>query len=235
MISAILYDETESELNMLMQGMRDAIAYYTDDESRVFKCNTSMELDRIIDSVDLSDLSCIAFDKETGRLTVKRIREKYPQQGMLLIVDGDLSPREYIRPGMLVSSILIRPFLEDEMETVLQEFVKECIPDPDDTEFFILESKDGILQIPYSKILYLEANAKKVYIRLGREEYGYYETLDNLETVLPKEFVRCHRSFIVNKNQIVRFNASESTLILASDFVIPVSRSYRAMIREILK
>ena len=101
--------------------------------------------------------------------------------------------------------------------------------DPGNT-FLGLNSKTSILILIISY-----ENRIKEFIRTKKEEYGYYDTLDNLESVLPDNFVRCHRGFIVNLSKVSKYVGAETMLYLNDGAMIPVSRSYKGAIREALQ
>ena len=235
MISAIVYDEELTELDTITGCLKESIALFSDDDSRIFACANKNEFEKTLERVDINDLSCIQFSENAGFQIVRKIREKYHEQGILIIVDPDLSPREYIRPGMMASSILIRPYRQEEALNVIKEFVRECIPKENAGSFFVIETKEGNIKVPYDNISYFEANSKKVYLRLDKEEFGFYDTLDDLQSRLPKEFIRCHRSIIVNSARIVRFVTGENNLILDGGLSVPVSRSCRNVVLELFR
>ncbi len=236
MISVILYDEQKRELVELKKCLKDVLALKTDDESRVLACSNADELREAMELLDITDVGLVSFEPDNGPVIVKKMREKYPSNAMMLVVDEKISPRYYIRPGMLFSSILLRPYTYEEMASTMKDFIGECIESPiDENEQFVIESKDGITKIPYDRISYFEASVKKVYVRLLKEEYGFYDTLDDLENRLPDYFVRCHRSFIVNMKKVRKYSSSDNELILEDDITAPVSRSYRSIIKEVLK
>ncbi len=237
MISAILFDKEKKELTELTTCVKDALAMITDSDSRVYACEDEAGFLSTIDKIDLSDANCIAFEEGSGQETVKQLRARFPLGSLMLIVDESLSPRQYIRPGILSSSILLRPYTREEMTQTIGEFISDCIKVDTVTndEMFVIESKDGITKIPYESILFFETALKKVYIRLKKEEYGFYDTLDDLSKRLPDHFVRCHRSYIVNQHKIRQFSTSDNILILDGEFTVPVSRSYKDEVREIMK
>ncbi len=70
----------------------------------------------------------------------------------------------------------------------------------------VIENKGERQIIPYTNIMYLESRSKKIYVIVGNKEYSYYDTLDNLENKLGSEFIRCHRSYIVSRYYIKKFN-----------------------------
>lgn len=236
MVTVILYDEQKRELLELKQCLKDTLAMKIDDESRVYACSNTVELRTAMDTLDISDAGLVSFEPDSGSAVTQCLRHKYPSSVMMLVVDESVSPRNYIRPGMLFSSVLIRPYTRDEMQITMREFIDDWVKyDTAGEEVFVIESKDGITKIPYDRISYFEASVKKVYVRLQKEEYGFYDTLDDLTDRLPDRFVRCHRSYIVNMKKVRKYSATDNELILDDDMTVPVSRSYRGVIREILK
>ena len=100
-------------------------------------------------------------------------------------------------------------------------------------ESFLVDTREEKAVVPYSHIYYFEAREKKVFLRTKHTEYAFYSTIDALEKMLPDTFQRCHRSYIVNMQKLVRVVSSENCLELAGQITIPVSRSYRSLLREV--
>ena len=59
-----------------------------------------------------------------------------------------------------------------------------------------------------------------------------YETMEHLTERLPDYFVRCHRSFIVNRQRIRRVMLSKSLIELEQGIQLPLSRSYKPAFKE---
>ena len=85
----------------------------------------------------------------------------------------------------------------------------------------------------HSAIRFFESRDKKIYVNTGNREYAFYDTLDELEQRLPESFARCHRSFIVAKSHIKNIMISRSMIVLDDDSVIPLSRSYKRVFKEL--
>ena len=64
-----------------------------------------------------------------------------------------------------------------------------------------------------------------VNIKTENEEYIVLETLKTLENQLPSNFVRVHRSFILNSDAILSINGK--TVIISSGEEIPIGETYR--------
>ena len=96
----------------------------------------------------------------------------------------------------------------------------------------MIESREGKQYIPLNQIYYVEAREKKIFIRTKQEEYGFYDTIENMEKKLPESFLRCHRSYIVNMSKVTAVKVSQSLIEVQDDLQVPLSRSYKKMVKE---
>lgn len=101
-----------------------------------------------------------------------------------------------------------------------------------------VKCNDGWVPIPYTEVMYLEAKDRKTYVIAQKLVGTHKYTLNEFEFMLPKDdFVRCHRSFIVNVNHIKEiYPDTHSTLILVmkNNTKITVSQSYTSYFRKLL-
>ena len=88
-----------------------------------------------------------------------------------------------------------------------------------------IKNREGTFRIPFEQIYYLEAREKKVFVRTRQEEFGVGETIERLAEQLPENFVRCHRSFVVNEEHITQIRLSENLLYLGKELFVPISRT----------
>lgn len=153
----------------------------------------------------------------------------------MIMANNSISPLEYIKPTIMAASLILRPVTADIIQKEISSFIGYYLADNDNENKFIIETKDTTLRIPYSSIYYFEAKEKKVFVRLQDKEYGYYDTLDNLIEKLPENFIRTHRGFIVNKDRIERLINVENLLALEDGFYVPISRSYKSIVKELIK
>ncbi|MHC0036303.1 LytTR family DNA-binding domain-containing protein [Pseudoneobacillus sp. C159] len=101
-----------------------------------------------------------------------------------------------------------------------------------------VKATDGWIPMPFSEVVYLEAKDKKTYV-YGESLSGTHKhALQEFEYLLPKDnFIRCHRSYIVNVNHIeMIYPDTHSTFVLSMDNGqrVPVSQSYSSYFRKLL-
>ena len=183
----------------------------------------------------LIHLSCYDITEKRNLDYLHHFREHYQKVSLMLIANLSISPMDYIKPDILASELILRPYRTEDLKEKLYSLITSYLGKEDEEEIFVLETKEETLRIPYNQIYYLEALDKKIYIRMKREEKGFYGTLDNLEEKLPETFVRCHRSFIVNWKHVEKMVRSQNLLILMDGIQVPFSRSYKTKLMELVQ
>lgn len=103
----------------------------------------------------------------------------------------------------------------------------------------LIPLQDGFEVINKASIIYCEAddNYSKIYLRNG-EKYMVSKTLKYFEDVLSTEsFVRVHKSFLINANDIVKYYRKGKTgsIKLSNDQFIPVSATKKAALLAYFK
>ncbi|MCH6265134.1 LytTR family DNA-binding domain-containing protein [Neobacillus citreus] len=101
-----------------------------------------------------------------------------------------------------------------------------------------IKSEDGWIPVPFSQVIYLEAKEKKTFVYAEEHSGTHKYSLQEFEFLLPKDnFIRCHRSFLVNVNHIKEIHPdTHSTFILTmkNGDRVQVSQSYSSYFRRLL-
>lgn len=236
MVSMITYDNFVKELDELKWISKDLIAKWSEDYWFVEQFSALNSLREYLDDKPLLDLLLYDVNEEEAIPYLMKLRKDYQKSHIMILADMNISPMEYMKPGIHADSLLLRPWTREQAVSVLQEFILGYIKMVENekrngTDMYIIESKDGTLSIPYDQIYYFEAREKKVYLSTGSEEFGFYYTIDKLADELPDQFVRCHRGFIVNKDKIRKIMLSQNIIYLADGYDVPLSRSYKSVLK----
>lgn len=236
MITSVVYDTDRTELGVLEELFHKEAAYLTADEWNMDFLQKLEELKKILVQQGTIDILCLDITQNSVLQALMKIREQYGETKLLLVADMQISPMEYLRPGIRPDALLLRPTDAEKMEKVLKELFQiymEQTYRKEKTDSFTVETREGRTILPYEKIWYFEAREKKIFVRSGRKEYGFYDTVEHLLEILPDEFIRCHRGFIVNKKKVRKVVLSDNILEMENGESIPVSRTYRAEVKKL--
>lgn len=146
---------------------------------------------------------------------------------------------------------LLKPFNQERFDKALQRWreinrgsnplpalPENAIPAEHQAQRVVIKLNNKIKIIPFSDIHFIEAAEDYVMIHTAEGRYMKHKTMAFFESVLNKDqFVRCHRSYIVDVQQIVRLEAYEKDsqiAILRSGAKVPVSKSGYTRLKQIL-
>lgn len=238
MIDLLIYDRDKKEMERVARHARDMVAYMSDDS---LSCKGFLDaggLYKYLGKDDPFDLSVLEI-KDDGDIDLSRtVRSGRTDADIMLVADGTVSPMKYLTPDIRACSLLLRPYQEEAMRSVIREFLSSYFRKkdvPDEGNSIVIENRDGKTVVPYNQIYYIEARNKKVYFRLRDREYSKYDTLDNVRKDLPQTFVQSHRSFMFNSGFLERIKLSDNAVYLENNIIVPLSRSYKASVKEYLR
>ncbi len=115
---------------------------------------------------------------------------------------------------------IIKPFSKDEIQELVSKIVKELKP-----KFLCIKESFMNTKILIEDILYIKSDNVYLEIYTKNKKHLYRSKLSKIMDELQNEdFVRVHRSFIINKNFIEKVAAQR---VAINGVVIPISKSYK--------
>lgn len=160
----------------------------------------------------------IKMEGLSGLETAKNIR-KYNSRSKIIFLTAY---KQYVFQSFDVdaSHYLIKPVNPKKLHAVLDHVIGQL--EAPSTQFLVFQAKTSTIRLPYSEILFLEVQNRKIIVHTRTETTVFYGKLETLEKNLPPQFFRCHRSFIANMDFILRFNKTD--LFFTNGETIPVSK-----------
>lgn len=234
MIRMLVFTAGKKEMQLIGSTVKNRAALLTDDRWEIISCLTRAQVQAAIEKGDTIDTVCFDVAAHGSIPLLEELRGKYQKAYIILIAGMEISPVTYMKPTIMASSLLLRPLKEERVgeavEMMLEAFKRE---EQSDDEVLVLEDQDGRVRVICRDIAYFEAREKKIYACTDTREYGFYDTLEQLNERLPDYFLRVHRSYIVNCNKIQKVALSEGLIYLEDDGIVPLSRSYRPIVRQL--
>lgn len=237
MISMVVYSENGNEMIRIKKMLGNIIPLISEEKWDYCFLRDMDSVKECEEKIHYSDV--IIFDiTGSGALNeLERIRQYQQEAVLMLLADTSISPMSYMKPSIKATSLLLNPSSDENMQEVLKEFLIDFVEKQegnDPEHVFKIETKREVQYIAYDKIFYFEARKRKLYVRTLSEEYPFIDTMDHLEETLGDQFVRCHRSFIVNTRKIVGISLSDQLINLTNELAVPLSRGYRSNVNKIM-
>lgn len=235
MIAMLTYTSSKEELPLIRRLTENLAAFESEEKWELYCFSLLRDVRAFLIKQPLINMACYDVTKNDSLSLLSGIRKQYKEMLLMLIADETLSPMDYVRPDILASGLILRPFSEVALKAKLKDMVLQYIEQTEDTKTekaFVLSVKDGKTRIPYRQIYYMEARDKKIYLRIRDKEFSFYDTIEELEKRLPPIFMRCHRSFLVNRDYIEKIMLSKNEILLSHGITVPLSRSYKPRFKK---
>lgn len=230
MIFGIMLDSNQQEEQRIRQYLRKLTAYYTDEKLELKVLHGFTSFVEEVQKAGLLDVAIIDVTMQGALEAARLLRRQFAKIEILVIADVSVSPVQYMHPSIRASALLLRPesmVWEDTMRDFYEQLPAVREQQESQRNVLWIKNREGTFRIPFEQIYYLEAREKKVFVRTRQEEFGVGETMERLAEQLPENFVRCHRSFVVNAEHITQIRLSESLLYLGKELFVPISRTYK--------
>ena len=152
-------------------------------------------------------------------------REYAVESYELEVVDYLLKPISFTRFFKAINKFI------NNQQSTLSSQEKEAAPIEASDSMFVNANKKHI-KILFEDILYVESIKDYVRIHTNQQRIVTKDKISDFEQKLPPPFLRVHRSFIVNTQQISAFTAHD---IEIGQIEIPIGGSYKQKVFKILK
>lgn len=212
-------DDQREVLNQL-DGMLKQISF-------VKKVHLYSDLDIFLSVPDEEmdyDAVLMDIDWKSGRTGIDVAEELQRRSPAAKIIYITAYTMEYVEDIFLkmsnLSGFLMKPIKAERLKKNLEKIrdQKVCTDGK-----LVISSRGNRIAIPFRDILYMENQLHRVHIVLAGKEYWCYERLEQLKQRLNGQFVSCHKSYVVNMEQILEFRSTEIEMTCGA--CIPVSKT----------
>ncbi|MFG6384823.1 MAG: LytTR family DNA-binding domain-containing protein [Lachnospiraceae bacterium] len=136
--------------------------------------------------------------------------------------------------GVRAVRYLLKPVNEDKLFEALDYALSHAIVKKE--PMYLMKTKDGLIQVPYSKIEYIENAHRKLEVHLANGEIlkslfirkSFEEEIQ--EIAEKRNFQQIHKSFLVNLDYVKRLTID--SIIMESGKQLPVSKARTAKVKR---
>lgn len=199
-------------------------------------------------SIDLYLIDISLSDSKSGIQLAEEIRRQQSNVPIIYLTanytDDYYTLARHTRPSSFMNKELSKLKLHQAIDLALlaQPAVEEKttiptnnIPPNISEHNFYFRIGDSFKAIPVKEVAYFYADNKMSYAKIGTRSYPTSVQLKTLEEELPSgDFVRIHKSYIVNTRQIEAIYPGESTVSINGES-LPIGYAYRKEFMAILR
>ena len=108
-----------------------------------------------------------------------------------------------------------KPITVERLEETITRIVNDIETGNNNTKFIRLNSKNTI--IAQNSIKYIKRDGMKLVFYTDNRQYEVYSSFNKIKNELPSNFVRCHKSYIVNTNRITNIDSGSNLIYFDKD------------------
>lgn len=193
---------------------------------------TAMDANKAIEilntkTVDFAILDITIKGEKNGIWLANYISENFNMPHLYLTAYSDT---ETIKNALATKPLgyLVKPFQKHDLFTSIEIAILNFGNTQTSKEkHLIVKHNEIYTKINFESILFIESDKNYLIIKCDDETYRYRSTITDFENIMPSNFVKTHKGFIINTQKVKEFSTS---LVLINDFKIPISKTFKDMV-----
>lgn len=127
---------------------------------------------------------------------------------------------------------LTKPISLSNLESTILRLYDDIYSDTSNFSFIKINNKNTIIRS--DSVCFIEKNNTKLIFRSPSVEYSIYSSFNKIQSSLPSNFIRCHKSFIANINNIESIKETTIYFDKANELKCYIGQNYRKKFLEVI-
>lgn len=230
MLNFVICDDDDRMVTKLSSLIEKAILTYDYDAKVVFK---TTDYNKLIDYISSNIVNVVFLDiefsgcSENGLDIAEKIRNINKSCYLIFVT----SHFEYIANAYKFKTFdyLFKSSIDFENINSTLKRLFDDISDSD-TKFLKIDNKNTFIDL--NDILFIEKAGVKIIYHTYQGDYVSYNSFNKLS--LPQNFIRCHKSFIVNMDNISNISYTDNIIYLKNSTFCYIGPKYKNSLLEVI-
>lgn len=231
MLNFVICDDNPSVLDRLAKMLESIFISNDIDASIGLKSTTASDVINYLGNhkVDVLILDINLKSEITGCDIANMVRKKN-KDVYLIFTTGHL---EYALMAYKYKTFdyLPKPIVDEKLEETILRLIDDIKHTP--SKFIRLNNNKTIIN--QDEVNYIKKDGMKLVFCTNTRTYETYSSFNKIESCLPENFVRCHKSYIVNVKKISDINSNKNTILFSHNDSCFIGAKYKNKILEVLK
>lgn len=229
MLRFVLCDDNFPVLNRLEKMLGSIFIKNDIDAQVVFKASSSNE---ILDYAEANTIDVLILDinlkSNISGCNVADIVRKKNKDVYIIFCTGHM---EYALLAYKYKTFdyLVKPITSERLE----ETIIRLVEDTKEAHTQFLRFNNTVIK--QDEINYIKKDGMKLVFCTPSHNYEVYSSFSKIENCLPDNFVRCHKSYIINVNNITHFTTNENAVNFKHNDSCFIGAKYKNKFLEVFK
>lgn len=230
MLNFVICDDNLNILDRLEKMLENIFDKNNFEASIKFKSDDSEEIIKYVSSnkIDVVMLDINLKSNQNGLDLAKEIR-KINKDAYIIFTTGHL---EYAMIAYKYKTFdyIAKPINYDRLEETIIRLFEDVTETPN--RYIKIDNKNTLIN--ESEVLYIKRDSMKLLFHTDSNDYDTYSSFNKFQDKLPKNYVRCHKSYIVNVNQIKNVDPVCNTINFKNGDSCLIGPKYKSSLMEVL-
>lgn len=230
MLNFVICDDNENMLGKLNKMFDSIFISNSIDANVSFISTNPLE---ILDFANSNNVDVFVLDIQlkssiSGLQLAEKIRE-FNKDCYIIFTTGHL---EYslLAYKLKTFDYIPKPITLERLEETVLRLVADINGQP--KKYIKIDSKNTL--VDEDGIMYIKREGMKLIYHTASKDYEAYSSFAKMEPILPKNFLRCHKSFIANLNKVVHVEPVSNTIYFKDNLTCEIGPKYKRTILEVL-
>ena len=228
MLNFAICDDNINILDRLEKMLENIFTKNNFDAFVSFKANNTKDMLNYVSNnkIDVIMLDINLKSNKSGLELAEAIR-KINKNSYIIFTTGHL---EYamIAYKFKTFDYLAKPITYDRLEETIKRLFDDVNGSP--KKYIKIDNKNTIIN--EAEIQYIKRDGMKLIFHTTNKDYEIYSSFNKIQDSLPENFVRCHKSFIANIDNISNIEPVENKIFFDNDFYCDIGPKYKKDLLE---
>ena len=231
MLNFVVCDDNKVILDRLVKMLENIFIKNDLDAKVLFYTTSASKLQDYIDnnSIDVLILDIDLKSKYSGLEIAKQIRER--NKNVYLIFSTAHLEYALMAYKLKTFDYLPKPITDERLEETILRIFEDVNESKNNTKF--LKIGNSQVLVKEDDVKYIKRDGMKTIYYTTNKKYETYSSLNKIEESLPDNFVRCHKSYIVNVNNITNIESNKNTIKFNSNECCFIGPKYKNNLMEV--
>ena len=230
MLNFLICDDNLNALNQTSQMLKNIFVKHDFDANIALKATNESDVLQYMqnNSIDVLILDIQLHDRHNGLDIANKIR-KYNKDCYIIFITAH-SEFVFLAYKYKTFDYICKPLTKERLEETIIRLFSDINEQTQLNRYIKLDNKNTILN--ENDIQYIKRDGMKIIFHTSTRDYEIYSSFAKLQGELPKNFVRCHKSFIANINNIDKIEAVSNLIHFKNNSICEIGPKYKENIMK---